>query len=187
MAIFGALVLVLLIACVNVTNLLLARSTRRRSEFALRAALSAGRRRLIRQLLSESLLLAVIGGVLGMVIAQIGVRALVALRPPAFPRVGAISVDGAVFAVGLGITSLVGLMVGLAPALRASPTDPHDVSLSANASLLLAGAKGPCRGNSKPLRGHSFWGGDQCLLLIAHSTAMIPRDASGYPDCGSLQ
>ncbi|HWC95130.1 MAG TPA: ABC transporter permease [Candidatus Sulfopaludibacter sp.] len=125
-AILGAVVLVLLIACVNVTNLLLARSTRRRSEFALRAALGAGQGRLIRQLLSESLLLAVLGGIVGMAIAQIGVRALVAFSPPGLPRIGAIGVDRAVFVFGFGITSLVGLMVGLAPALRASHSDPQN-------------------------------------------------------------
>jgi putative ABC transport system permease protein len=125
LAILGAVVLVLLIVCVNVTNLLLARGARRRSEFALRAALGAGRMRLIRQLLAESLLLAVMGGILGMVIAEIGVRALVALSPPGLPRVGAIGVDSAVFVFGLGITSLVGLIVGLAPAIRASHSDPH--------------------------------------------------------------
>ena len=121
-----AVVLVLLIVCVNVTNLLLARSARRRSEFALRTALGAGRMRLIRQLLAESLLLAVIGGMLGMAVAEIGVRGLVALSPPGLPRVGAISVDGAVFAFGLGITTLVGLISGLAPALHASHGDPHN-------------------------------------------------------------
>jgi putative ABC transport system permease protein len=126
LAILGAVLLVLLIVCVNVANLLLARGARRRSEFALRAALGAGRMRLVRQLLAESLVLAVIGGLLGMVIAEIGVRALVALSPPGLPRIGAIRVDGAVFAFGLGITSLVGLVVGLAPALRASHSDPQD-------------------------------------------------------------
>jgi putative ABC transport system permease protein len=126
LAILGAVVLVLLIVCVNVTNLLLARSARRRSEFALRTALGAGRMRLIRQQLAESLLLAAMGGILGMVIAEIGVRALVALSPPGLPRIGAISVDSAVFVFGLGITSLVGLIVGLAPALRASHSDPHN-------------------------------------------------------------
>ncbi len=125
LAILGAVVLVLLIVCVNVTNLLLARGARRRSEFAMRAALGAGRMRLIRQLLVESLLLAVVGGILGMVIAEIGVRALVALSPPGLPRVGAISVDGAVFAFGLGITTLVGIVVGLVPALQASHSDPQ--------------------------------------------------------------
>jgi putative ABC transport system permease protein len=126
LAVLGAVVLVLLIVCVNVTNLLLARSARRRSEFALRAALGAGRMRLIRQQLAESLLLAAIGGIVGLVIAQTGVRALVALSPPGLPRVGAISIDSVVFAFGLGITSLVGLIVGLAPALRASQSDPHN-------------------------------------------------------------
>ena len=126
LAILGAVVLVLLIVCVNVTNLLLARSARRRGEFALRTALGAGRMRLLRQLLAESLLLAAMGGILGMVIAEIGVRALVALSPPELPRIGAISVDSAVFAFGLGITSLVGLIVGLAPALRASHSDPQN-------------------------------------------------------------
>jgi putative ABC transport system permease protein len=126
LAILGAVVLVLLIVCVNVTNLLLARSARRRSEFALRAALGAGRIRLIRQLLAESLLLAVIGGMVGMVIAEIGVGALVALSPPGLPRVGAISVDGTAFAFGLGITALVGLIVGLVPALRASHNEPNN-------------------------------------------------------------
>jgi putative ABC transport system permease protein len=126
LAVLGAVILVLLIACVSVTNLLLARSARRSGEFALRAALGAGRMRLIRQLLAESLLLAVMGGILGVAIAEIGVRALVALSPPGLPRIGAIGVDGVVFAFGLGITSLVGLIVGLAPALRASHSDPHN-------------------------------------------------------------
>jgi putative ABC transport system permease protein len=125
LAILGAVVLVLLIVCVNVTNLLLARGARRRSEFALRAALGAGRTRLIRQLLAESLLLATMGGIFGMVITEIGVRALVALSPPGLPRIGAIGIDSGVFAFGFGITSLVGLMVGLAPELRASHSDPQ--------------------------------------------------------------
>ena len=114
-----------LIACVNVTNLLLARGAQRRGEFAMRAALGAGRARLIRQLLTESLLLAALGGALGMVVAEFGVRALVALSPPGLPRVSAIGVDGTVFAFGLGITTLIGLVVGLIPALHASRGDLH--------------------------------------------------------------
>ena len=125
LAILGAVVLVLLIVCVNVTNLLLARSARRRSEFAMRTVLGAGRLRMIRQLLAESLLLAAISGILGMAIAEIGVRVLVALSPAGLPRVSAIGVDGAVFAFGFGITTLVGLVVGLVPALQASHGDPH--------------------------------------------------------------
>src|SRR6202158_555633 len=125
LAVLGAVLLVLVIACVNVTNLLLARGVRRCGEFALRAALGAGRRRLIRQLLTESLLLAAMGGVAGMAVAQLGVRALVALSPAELPRVGAIGVDGPVFAFALGITTLIGLVVGLIPALRASRDEPH--------------------------------------------------------------
>jgi putative ABC transport system permease protein len=126
LAVLGAVGLVLLIVCVNVTNLLLARSARRRSEFALRAALGAGRMRLIRQLLAESLLMAAIGGILGMAVAEIGVRALVALSPPGLPRIGAIGIDTAVFLFGLGVTSLLGLIVGLISALRASHSDPQN-------------------------------------------------------------
>jgi putative ABC transport system permease protein len=123
LAVLGAVMLVLLIACVNVTNLLLARGAQRRGELAMRVALGAGRTRLVRQLLTESLLLAIIGGALGMLVAEVGVRALVALSPPELPRVGAIRIDGAVFAFALTITTLIGLGVGLIPALHGSRSD----------------------------------------------------------------
>jgi putative ABC transport system permease protein len=124
-AISGAVLLVLLIACVNVTNLLLARGAERRGEFAMRAALGAGRWRLIRQLLAESLLLATLGGALAMMVAQFGVRALVALSPPELPRVDAIRLDGTVFVFALGISALIGLVGGLIPARQASRGDLH--------------------------------------------------------------
>src|ERR1043166_2280805 len=104
LAILAAVTLVLVIACVNVTNLLLARGVQRRGEFALRAALGAGGLRLVRQLLTESLALALVGGALGVVVATLGVRALVALAPPGLPRVGAITVNGPVLAFGLALT-----------------------------------------------------------------------------------
>jgi putative ABC transport system permease protein len=119
-AVLGAVFLVLLIACVNVTNLLLARGAQRRGEFAMRAALGAARMRLIRQLLTESLLLALLGGAFGILVAQLGVHALVALSPPELPRIGAIRLDGPVFFFALGITALVGLAMGLIPARYAS-------------------------------------------------------------------
>src|SRR2546422_1214140 len=122
-AILGAVTLVLVIACVNVTNLLLARGGQRRGEFAMRAALGAGRARLIRQLLTESLLLAALGGGLGMVVADVGVRALVALSPLGLPRVDAIRLDAAVFAFAFGATTFVGLIVGLVPAVHVSGYD----------------------------------------------------------------
>ena len=125
LAVLGAVMLVLTIACVNVTNLLLARGAQRRGEFAVRAALGAGRTRMIRQLLTESLLLAILGGALGMVVSELGVRGLVALSLPGLPRVGAIRVDGAVFAFGIIVTTLIGLAVGLIPALQASRGDLH--------------------------------------------------------------
>ena len=125
LAVLGAVVLLLLIACVNVTNLLLARGAQRRGEFGVRAALGAQRTRLIRQLLTESLMLAILGGAVGMVVAEISVGALLALSPPGLPRAGAIVLDGTIFAFGLGITTLVGLVVGLIPALGASRAELH--------------------------------------------------------------
>ncbi|HKR30520.1 MAG TPA: ABC transporter permease [Terriglobales bacterium] len=125
LAILGAVVLVLLIACVNVTNLLLARAAQRRGEFAMRAALGAAQRRLVRQLITESLLLAVFGGLLGVAIAEMGVRALVALSPPGLPRVEAIRVDAAALIFAFIITTSIGVVVGLIPAIQSARNDPQ--------------------------------------------------------------
>src|SRR5262249_6406792 len=113
----------LLIACVNVTNLLLARGVSRRGEFAMRIALGAGRNRMIRQLLTESLLLAMMGGALGLLVAEFGVRALVTVSPVELPRMVDLGVNGTVFVFALGITTLIGLGIGLMPALHASRGD----------------------------------------------------------------
>jgi putative ABC transport system permease protein len=118
--IFGAVVLVLLIACVNVTNLILARGAERQGEFAMRAALGAAPPRMLTQLLTESLLLAMFGSIFGLAVAQVGIRLLLAVSPAGLPRVNAICIDGTVFAFASGITALIGLAVGLVPAWHAS-------------------------------------------------------------------
>jgi putative ABC transport system permease protein len=126
LAILGAVGLVLLIACVNVTNLLLARGVRRRGEFALRAALGAARLRLLRQTLTESLVLAFTGGVAGVLLALWGVRALVALSPPGLPRSNAIAVDLPVLIFAAAITTVFGLAFGMMPAMQAAFGNPND-------------------------------------------------------------
>ena len=142
-AIGAAALVLLLIACANVVNLLLARSARRRAEFALRAALGAGGKRLVRQLLTESVMLAFVGGVLGFFVAQIGVGALVALSPPGLPRVELIRVDTSAFVFGLVLTTIVGVAVGLLPALGASKAD---VRTNMQGSRTVAGGRGAARG-----------------------------------------
>jgi putative ABC transport system permease protein len=125
LAIAGAVVLVLAIACVNVLNLLLARGTERRGEFAVRAALGASRRRVLRQLVTESLLLSLLGGLCGVGVAYGGVRALIALSPPGLPRLDAIALDSAALVFALAITTAIGLLTGVIPALHLSRADLH--------------------------------------------------------------
>jgi len=120
LAVLGAVALVLLVACVNVTNLLLARGARRREEFVTRMALGAGRWRLIRLVLVESVVLALVGGALAVATADLGVRALVAVAPPELPRANSIRVDGIVFAFATALATLSGLVAGLIPALQVS-------------------------------------------------------------------
>jgi predicted permease len=124
LAIVGGVLLLLAIAAVNVTNLLLARGALRRGEIAVRTALGAGRIRLVRQVLTESLVLAVLGGALGVLLAQAGVRALVVLAPAGLPRLSAIRLDGTVFVFAVLLVSFIGVVVGLIPALQVSRADP---------------------------------------------------------------
>jgi putative ABC transport system permease protein len=118
---------VLLIMCVNLANLFLARSAVRRRESAVRVALGAARSRLVRQALTETISLALVGGIIGIVLAQWGVRALVSVAPAELPRLDEIHVDGRVLVVALIISALAGLAFGLGPALRFGRTLPGDV------------------------------------------------------------
>lgn len=126
LAMLGAVGLLLVMACVNVTNLMLGRGVRRRGELAMRTALGAGRGRLVRQLVTESVIIAGVSGALGLVVAEVGVRALVALSPLGLPRAGAVRLDLTVVAVGVAVTTLIGLAVGALPALHLTRGELHD-------------------------------------------------------------
>src|SRR6202522_2999022 len=129
LVLLGAVGFVLLIACANVANLLLVRATGRKREFAIRAAVGAGRARIIRQLLTESIVLSITGGVLGLILGYAGVRALLAVSPAGLPRVGengaAVGLDWRLFLFTLGISLSTATLFGLFPAIEASRVDLH--------------------------------------------------------------
>jgi putative ABC transport system permease protein len=116
----GGVGFVLLMACVNLANLLLARSTSRQREFAVRSALGAGRGRLVRQTLVETMMISLVGGVLAIVLLRIGMGVFLSFAPPEIPRIDEISPSGTVLAFTFGLALLTGALVGLVPAFAAS-------------------------------------------------------------------
>ncbi len=155
-AIVGAVTLLLAIAVVNVTNLLLARAAQRRAEFAVRLALGAGGGRLVRQLVTESLMLALAGGALGLAIAATAVRAILASSGADLPRVDSMHVDARAFVFALGVTTLVGVLVGLVPALSAIRSEVAD---------------GARAGSRRTTGGHA--GVRRALVVAEVATAMV--------------
>jgi putative ABC transport system permease protein len=136
LTLLGAVCFVLLIACTNVANLLLARMGGRQKEIAVRTALGAGQGRIMRQLLTESMVLALVSGVFGLLLAYGGVRALTALSPGNVPRMQEISVDGRVLVFTLLVAAVTGLLFGLGPAIMAANTRLNDVLKAAGRSSM---------------------------------------------------
>ena len=164
LTLFGAAGCVLLVACVNVANLLIARSMKREREISIRAALGAGRGRIVRQLLTESILLAALGGIAGLLLAVWGVESLAALLPTNFPRVNQLAPDGRVLGFTIAVSILIGCLAGIMPAWRASQPN-------LSASLNDAG-----RGSTEGARGLNL---RSALVVVEIVLALVLLTAGG--------
>jgi predicted permease len=166
LVLLGAVVLLLLIACANVAGLLLARSEARSREIALRTALGAGRGQLIRQLLTESALLAAVGGALGLLLAAWGSHLLILVAPPSIPRLENISVDGRVLAFTAAVSLLAGLLFGVAPAI-------HSVGINLSGSLAEGGRAGAGLARQRLRRGLVVGQIALALMLVSASGLLV--------------
>jgi putative ABC transport system permease protein len=156
--VLGAVSLVLVIACVNVANLFLVRAEARAAESALRTALGATRSRLIRQTLAETVILALAGGALGLVLAWGGIRVLRSMGPTSIPRLGSVGIDAGVFAYTAGLSIVLGLLVAILPAARTNPARLRHV-------LADGGQRGGV-GRSRQLVRGAFVVGEVALALV---------------------
>ena len=162
----GAVAVLLLLACANVAGLLIARGATRGREFATRIALGAGRRRVVRQLLAESTVLALLGGAAGVLLAVVAVRAIVLAAPTALPRLDGVSVNGWVLAFALGLSALAALFFGLAPAFRAARVSPME---------LLRGGRGDVGGRMRTLRAALVVGEVALATTLAVAAVLLVR------------
>jgi len=164
----GAVGLLLLIACANLANLLLARAATREKEIAIRGALGAGRTRLIRQLLTESLVLSLAGGILGLVLAEWSVRALRSVMPDMLPLLQHMSVDLPVLAFTIGLSIFTGLLFGLMPAWKSSRTN-------LNTTLKEAAGRSEGAGGTYRIRGFLLSGEVALAVLLSVSAGLLLR------------
>jgi putative ABC transport system permease protein len=170
LVLLGAVGLVLLIACVNVANLLLARAAARESELAVRTALGAGRGRLLRQLLTESVLLAVLGGAAGVLFAALSMDTLLGLQPAGVQRLGEVRVDRTVLAFAAGLSVLTAILFGSAPALQ--------LMRRATAQSLREGGRGLLGGRGHRLRGGLVVGQMALAMVLLAGAGLLIRSFS---------